>query len=112
GPATFTLTWTSERFAKANPKNLPIFVAALRQADKFIEAHPEDAAKLYAASTHTKIPLPDLVKMITDKQVHWTTQPQQTMKYARFMAKIGMIPAAPSSWKEMFFPEITDRPGS
>lgn len=112
GPATFTLTWTSERFAKANPKNLPIFVAALRQADKFIDAHPEDAAKLYVASTHTKIPLPELVKMITDKQVHWTTQPRQTMQYARFMAKIGMIPAAPATWKEMFFPEIAGQPGS
>lgn len=112
GPATFTLTWASERFAKENPKNLPIFVAALRQADTFIHAHPKRAAKLYVATTHTKIPLANLVKMITDPQVRWTTQPQQTMKYARFMAKIGMIPAAPANWKELFFPQIADQPGS
>ena len=49
--------------------------------------------------------------MIKDPQVHWTTQPRQTMQYARFMAKIGMIPAAPANWK-MFFPEIADQPGS
>jgi NitT/TauT family transport system substrate-binding protein len=34
------------------------------------------------------------------------------MKYATFMREVGSIKAAPASWKDLFFPEIADLPGS
>jgi NitT/TauT family transport system substrate-binding protein len=34
------------------------------------------------------------------------------MKFATFMQAVGSIKAAPANWKDMFFPEIHDLPGS
>jgi NitT/TauT family transport system substrate-binding protein len=34
------------------------------------------------------------------------------MKYADFMQKIGSIKAKPASWKDMFFPNVHNLPGS
>ena len=112
GPHTFTLLWASGRFVHANPKIPPIIVAALRKADRFIIAHPGKAAQIYIASTHTPLTKAHLVRMIKNPEVRWTTEPQRTMKYARFMAKIGLIKKAPKNWKDLFFPAIHNEPGS
>jgi sulfonate transport system substrate-binding protein len=112
GPATFTLLWTSGKFAESHPKIVPIFVAALKEADAFITAHPAEAAKIYMASTRTSLPETELVKMIKNPEIRWTTAPQRVMEYARFMARIGMIKAPPANWKELFFPAIDSEKGS
>ena len=112
GPATFTVMWTSERFTKANPKVVPILVAALKQADDFIKDDPAGAASIYMADTHTKLTQAQLVKMIKNPEVSWTTTPRKTMKYARFIHEIGMIQNPPKDCKEMFFPEIGGQSGS
>jgi sulfonate transport system substrate-binding protein len=112
GPATFTVVWTSSKFAETNPKIVPIFVAALKQADAFIAQHPDEAAKLYIANTKTALPLAKLVSMIKDPEIRWTTTPEQVMQYARFMATIGMIKAPPASWQDLFFPTIASENGS
>jgi sulfonate transport system substrate-binding protein len=112
GPATFTVLWTPGRFVHDNPKILAIFVAALKEADRFIIAHPAEAAKIYIASTHTRLSEASLERMIKNPEVRWTTTPHRTMEYARFMTKIGMIKRAPKSWKGLFFPAIDKEPGS
>ncbi len=112
GPATFNVVWTTGRFVQRNPKLVPIFLAALEEADRLIIDHPDEAAKIYMASTRTSLPETEIVSMIKNPEVRWTVSPERTMQYAAFMAKIGMIPAAPASWKDLFFPAIGDRPGS
>jgi NitT/TauT family transport system substrate-binding protein len=112
GPATFTVLWASGKFAEKDPKLVPIVVAALKQADAFIHNHPRSAAKLYMASTKTKLTQKALVKMIASPEVRWSVAPRRTMKYAQFMAQIGMIKNPPASWKDLFFPAIDDQKGS
>jgi NitT/TauT family transport system substrate-binding protein len=34
------------------------------------------------------------------------------MKYADFMHEIGSLKQHPTTWKDLFFPEIQDSPGS
>jgi NitT/TauT family transport system substrate-binding protein len=112
GPATFNVVWTTGRFVADNPKLAAIFVAALEEADRLIIDHPDEAAKIYMASQPTSLSAAALVGMIKDPENRWTVIPQRTMEYAAFMAKIGMIPAAPASWKDLFFPTIGSEPGS
>ncbi len=112
GPATFNVAWTTGRFVQNNPKIVPIFIAALQAADSFIIDHPDEAVKIYMASEPTSLSEAALVRMIKDPENHWTVIPQRTMEYAAFMAKIGMIPAAPASWEDLFFPTIGSEPGS
>jgi NitT/TauT family transport system substrate-binding protein len=38
--------------------------------------------------------------------------PQNSMKFALFMERIGTIKEKPESWKDMFYPELHDRQGS
>jgi NitT/TauT family transport system substrate-binding protein len=38
--------------------------------------------------------------------------PENTVKYAEFMHSVGSIKAMPSSWKDLFFPEIHGLAGS
>ena len=38
--------------------------------------------------------------------------PQNTMKYADFMNKVGSIKKKPAAWKDLFFPEIHAAAGS
>jgi len=50
--------------------------------------------------------------MLNDPQIILTTTPQNILKYAEFMQKVGTIKTAPASWKDLFFPEIHNLPGS
>jgi NitT/TauT family transport system substrate-binding protein len=50
--------------------------------------------------------------VLGDPAIHYTTTPQNVMKYAQFMFDIGTIKTRPASWKDMFFPEIHGAPGS
>lgn len=112
GPATFNVVFASGRFMAKHPKIGPIVIAALKEADQFIIAHPKDAAQIYMHSTRTSLTESELVKMIKNPEVKWTIVPERTMQYARFMAKIGMIKTPPTGWKELFFSTMDGEPGS
>ena len=51
-------------------------------------------------------------KIVAGPQVRWTMTPENTMKYADFMAEVGTLKTKASSWQEYFFPEIYDEKGS
>jgi NitT/TauT family transport system substrate-binding protein len=51
-------------------------------------------------------------KIVAGPQVRWTMTPENTMKYADFMAEVGTLKTKASSWREYFFPEIYDEKGS
>jgi NitT/TauT family transport system substrate-binding protein len=51
-------------------------------------------------------------KIVAGPQVRWTMTPENTMKYADFMAEVGTLKTKPESWKDYFFPEIHDEKGS
>ena len=112
GPHTFTAAWTSRKFHDDNPKLYQALMDALDEATKILNADKRAAANLWMADAKSKLS-PDLVyKVISDPQVKWTLVPEHTMKYATFMKDVGMIKAAPASWKDLFFPEAHNLPGS
>ncbi len=54
----------------------------------------------------------DLVTMITDPDIDYTTTPANLMKHASFMHKVGRLKHLPASWKDLFFAEAHDLNGS
>ena len=56
--------------------------------------------------------LDEIAALLTDPDIEFTTTPQNTMRYAEFMHSIGSIENLPASWRDLFFPEIHDAPGS
>jgi NitT/TauT family transport system substrate-binding protein len=47
-----------------------------------------------------------------DPDTHFTIVPEGAMKYAAFMHRVGTLKNEPASWKDLFFSDIADRPGS
>ena len=60
----------------------------------------------------SKLPLEMVTKVVTGPGVEWTMTPAATMKFAKFMRRVGTIKREPASWKDMFFPEIGGLNGS
>jgi NitT/TauT family transport system substrate-binding protein len=113
GPQTFLVLWTTSRFRDENPKTYAAFVAAVEQATDFINSHREEAARIYLEMTKDKtLAVSDLVALMADPQIKFTMTPEGMVAFADFKQGIGTIEHKPASWKEMFFPNVHDLPGS
>ncbi|TAM88321.1 MAG: ABC transporter substrate-binding protein [Candidimonas sp.] len=112
GPHTFNVIWTTSKFAKDNPKTYAAFVKSFDSAIDFINEHHAQAIKIYVDLTKSKEPASFFEKILNDPNVKFTTTPQNVMKYAHFMHKVGLIKVEPKSWKDMFFPNLYDKQGS
>ena len=112
GPATFNVVWTTAKFREENPKIYGAFLKAFEEAIALIEKDKRAAAENYLTWSKGKDTVDDIYKMINDPLVKFTTTPNNTTKYSDFLFKIGSIKIKPDSWKDMFFPEIHQLPGS
>jgi NitT/TauT family transport system substrate-binding protein len=112
GPATFNLLWTTSKFRNDNPKVYAAFVKALDEAMAIINRDKKAAAETYLRVSKDKNSVDDIVKMLNDPQVSFTTTPQNVLKYVDFMNKTGAIKVKPASWKDLFFPNAHALPGS
>jgi ABC-type nitrate/sulfonate/bicarbonate transport system substrate-binding protein len=112
GSHSFTVAWTSRQFHDGNPKLYRALVDALAEATTILNADKRAAAALWIEDSKSKLPLDMVEKILAGPQVQWTLTPENTMKYADFMAEVGAIKAKPASWRDLFFAEIHDLPGS
>jgi NitT/TauT family transport system substrate-binding protein len=67
---------------------------------------------LIAARGNAGLSRDEIAELLADPDIAFTLTPANTMRYAEFMYSIGSIEHRPSSWQDLFFPEIHDRPGS
>jgi NitT/TauT family transport system substrate-binding protein len=112
GPHTLNLIYTTGKFATRNPKTTRAFLTALETADDWIKQNPKAAAELYIRAENSKLK-PDFVEgMITDPDVHFTTVPENIMKFAEFQHRIGQIKVKAADWKEIFLPDAHGYQGS
>jgi NitT/TauT family transport system substrate-binding protein len=112
GPHTFTAIWTSKKFRDESPKMYKAFVEALKEATDRVNADKRKAASYWIEDSKSKLPLDKATEIVSGAQVHWTMVPENTMKYADFMASVGRLKAKPESWKDYFFPEALGLKGS
>jgi NitT/TauT family transport system substrate-binding protein len=112
GSHTFTVVWAPTKFRDGNPALYKALLAALKEATEIVNKDKKAAAALWIEDSKSKLS-PDMVgKIVAGPQVRWTMTPENTMKYAQFMAEVGTLKAKPESWKDYFFPEIYDEKGS
>jgi len=113
GPATYGISYSTTRFVTENPKLTAAFVSALREAIEFINADRPAAQAIFVASSTVKPSKEIMDRMISDPAITFGQTPQNMMKYADFMHRIGLLPVKAASWKDMFFPsEVTNLKGS
>jgi NitT/TauT family transport system substrate-binding protein len=111
GPGTINLFVTTNAFRTENPKIYAAFLAALAEADDILNRDSRAAAQLYVAKSKG-FSVDEIQRMIDRKFITFTVTPESTMRYAEFMHRVGTIKSRPQSWKDYFFPEIHQRPGS
>jgi len=112
GPHTFNVVWASSRFHDENPKIVEAFIAALDEAMRFINGNQKEAAEIWVKAEHSRMSAAEAEKLIRLPENQWTMTPKKVMAYADFMSRNGLIPARPESWKDLFFEEVHNLPGS
>src|SRR3984885_4991839 len=114
GSTTFTMVSTTTKFRDQNPKVFGAVLQALQEANRRIVADKKTAAEILLASTGGQkgFSVNEIVEVLNDPHVKFTTTPENVMKYATFMHDVGSIKNRPASWKDLFFPEIHGAPGS
>jgi NitT/TauT family transport system substrate-binding protein len=112
GRNTLSLVWTTAKFRADNPRAYTAFLAALEAADQLIARDTRRAAQIYLDSEGGKLPVEFFDKLVADPKAAWTTVPERTMPYIEFLMRIGSLKGQYASWKDLFFPEIHDKPGS
>ena len=113
GSTTFTMLSTTTAFRENNPKVYRAVLRALDDAIDVIIDDKEDAADILIQSTpESGFSRDELIALMKDPSVRFTTTPENMMKYADFMQRVGSIKKRPATWVEMFFPEARETPGS
>ncbi|HTR34706.1 MAG TPA: ABC transporter substrate-binding protein [Bryobacteraceae bacterium] len=114
GSTTFTMVSTTSRFREQNPKVYGAVLKALDEANRLIVADKQTAAQILISSTvgEKGFSVSEIVEVLNDPHIKFTTTPENVMKYADFMHAIGSIRNRPASWKDLFFPEIHGASGS
>ena len=112
GKTTSTLVWCTGEFRRDNPKTYAAIMAALREATDIINSDKRGAAELYLRMTKGKESPDAMATILAHPDIEYTLTPKAMMKYAEFMHQTGSIKVKPDSWKDMFFPEVHDLPGS
>jgi NitT/TauT family transport system substrate-binding protein len=112
GSHTFTAMWCSAMYRDGNPKIYQAFVAALKDATDILNKDKQKGANYWIEDSKSKL-APEMVgKIVSGTQVKWTMVPENTIKYADFMASVGRLKDKPASWKDYFFPEAYGLNGS
>jgi NitT/TauT family transport system substrate-binding protein len=112
GSTTFTMISTTSKFRQENPQIFAAVLKALEEANRMIVADKNMAADLLVTSEGGGLTREEIVEVLNDPHIKFTTTPEHVMKYAEFMAASGSIKNRPGSWKDLFFSEIHGVPGS
>ncbi len=112
GKNTYTVAYTSKKFHDRNPKLYQAVYGALAEATERVNQDVRAASGYWIEDSNSKLSVDFVAGAGSGPNVHWTMVPENTMKAAEFMAEIGTIKVKPQSWKDYFFPEAHDLPGS
>src|SRR3954468_3600824 len=112
GPASFLVAWATGKFHDENPKTYQAFFNAYKEATDYINANKRAAAEIYVKMTKDKSGVDAIEKMLNDPEIRITMTPEQTVPVANFMNKTGTLKNKPASWKDLYFPELYNLPGS
>lgn len=103
GPHSIVSLYATTKWVKANPKLYKVVQDAYDEAFKIINGDLGRAAQIYVDFTKSKISVEEVKEMISSKsEMEYSPVPKNTMPYATFMHKAGMIKNLPASWKDYF----------
>lgn len=112
GSSSYIATSASVKFPEENPKVFKAFNDAVDESIAFINANKAEAAQIYKDVTGNTQPVEDLIAVISRPGVKYDRTPENFLRYAQFLHRIGTIDNLPSSWKDMVFENLHHLNGS
>lgn len=111
GNATFEVLWATRKFVEGNPRLYTVFVTAFQRAIDLINRDPHRAAEIYLRDSKEKLTVEQIVRILKDPQVEYTTTPKHIDRYFDFLHRTGQLKARPSGPDDLFFPrpDVADR---
>lgn len=111
-PHTFNLIWAKNDFIENNPQVTAALMGALEESIAFINENPDEAARIWAEAEATNLSHEEIVELITDERVNWTTTPEGILPYVEYMSRSGLITVSTEDWRDIFFETVHDTDGS
>ena len=102
---SFNVIATTGKFRTQNPKLYGVFLVALKEATEFINADKKRAAEIYLKASGDKMPVDELVGILSDPAIRYTMRLEGIGPFVDFMARTGTLKSPPADWRDMFFPE-------
>lgn len=112
GPHTENILWTTAKFVSENPKLYEAFIAALSESMQLINADKRKAAQLYVEMAHDKEGVDAVYRILSDPQLRFSQTPRNIVKFMKFKYRTHTLKTMPSSWKDLFFPNVWQFAGS
>ncbi|WP_336490397.1 ABC transporter substrate-binding protein [Methylobacterium nigriterrae] len=104
GNATFEVLWATRRFVESNPKLYKVFVMAFQRAIDLINRDPQRAAEIYLRDSKEKLTVEQVMRILKDPQVEYTTTPKHIDRYSEFLYRTGQLKVRPAGLDDLFFP--------
>jgi NitT/TauT family transport system substrate-binding protein len=105
GPFTFNVVATTSKFRNENPKLYQAFLDALNEATAIVNKDKQFAAETYLKVSKEKTPIAEILALLNDPEIQFTTKVSAVEPMIQFMARTGTFKTKPSSAKDLLFPE-------
>ncbi|MEK6348062.1 MAG: ABC transporter substrate-binding protein [Burkholderia sp.] len=106
GPLTLDVVFAPKSVIDAEPGLAAAFIGALDEANRFIAAHPREAAAIYVSSSGLRVSADDIVAMLAMPETRYAVVPDRLMAFVDFLHGVGTIKTRPRTWNEMFTAQL------
>lgn len=73
----------------------------------------DNLAELYTRAEKTRLTVDEVHRILQDENtIYFSPAPSEVMLWADYMGRVGMLNNKASSWKDFFFENVHDKPGS
>lgn len=112
GPHTMNVVSANKKFYDSNPKINKVVLQSIDEAITWIKSNKREAAELYVKASKSNESVSEILAQLNNTQIDYDSAPLRITKFSDFLYQIGSIKTKPSSWKDLFFPDIHHKKGS
>ncbi len=102
---SFNVVATTAKFRADNPKLYRAYLAALEEATTLVNTDKKLAAEIYLRISKDKTPIEDILALLNDPEIVFTTKVSGTEPVIEFMFRTGTFKNKPTGPKDLLFPE-------
>lgn len=112
GPQSSSLVYATTKFRAESPKTYRAFVEALKEAVAWINANKEGAVDTYIKVENSKLDRAFVRSILDNPDIQFKLTPERIEVFASFLHRVGAIKTKVQSWKDIFFDDVAELPGS